>query len=225
MKKYYLLFMMLFSILNSYSQNIDAEYIAKHYLFLNTSFYSVESNSIFCQYTQDFQINNKLFSKYINSFSIKLDTLEVVDRLEETTNYKKDNNFYSWIDGKLRYQFYKINFNNIIFDSSVDTLCRFFIGIVVEKKHCIIAIQEATGRTYRIMGFENSDFLSFIDDFKHQYLLKIGKKLNTQTILNYFNVENVDFNCLYKGCVDIYFNNNDSKTPCLKKFNDEMGVD
>ncbi|MDR2651972.1 MAG: hypothetical protein LBC68_06610 [Prevotellaceae bacterium] len=190
------------------AQKIDAVDIAKMYMFLNQSYTT---------YFMPNMINKNDFSylDFKNSFEIKLDTLEITDELEEITDYNKDNNFFEFIDGKLKYTFYKINIDSITNEP-------FFIGSFAMMRYCVIAIQESTGKSYRIIGFDNNDLLSFLSDFRSQYLKVNHKNISINQILKYFKVECVDFECLYNGLTDKNWIRTaiNCKYPCLWRIND-----
>jgi hypothetical protein len=86
----------------------------------------------------------------------------------------------------------------------------------------IIAIDDTRGKCYRITGFDQSDFLAFLMDFKELYDNKTSKSLSTNKFLKNFIVEGVDFSCLYDGLRE---NKRDTKKyPCLKRVNDPVGA-
>lgn len=84
----------------------------------------------------------------------------------------------------------------------------------------ILAINLKTGLSYRLSGFETNDFISFFIDFKSYYL---NRKLNIKTFLNDFKVENLDFECMYKG-LNIKKMIHNTMYPCLKKCSDLLKI-
>jgi len=73
---------------------------------------------------------------------------------------------------------------------------------------------------YRISGFENSDFLYFLDKYEWQWKLRpftIGK------FIEKYKVEGVDFKCLYNGLRDGRLFDK-YKYPCLKRVGDPVTI-
>lgn len=83
----------------------------------------------------------------------------------------------------------------------------------------VLCINKVTGKSYRLSGFDNNDFVSFIKDSKEQYEFKNGIKLKILKYTRLISVTNLDFECMYKGLTNkkLY---DESVYPCLKKCTD-----
>jgi hypothetical protein len=77
----------------------------------------------------------------------------------------------------------------------------------------IIAINNATGRSYRIIGFLNSDFLNFMYDFQENSKDELNINISIHSFLKEYSIDGVDFSCLYKGLRD---KRDYLKYPCIK---------
>lgn len=116
-------------------------------------------------------------------------------------HFDKNNNYVQNI-------FYKRPLND--FEKDV-----FFIGQNNQgARQYVIAINNKNGRSYRLVGFNNSDFLNFLRDFKKDYKQdNLHKKMTTKIFLKNFKLEGVDFKCLYNGIIK---DGDTIKYPCLK---------
>lgn len=242
MKKIIFILVFLFVCLSAFARKINAVDIAKMYLFLNSScisdsiwlYYHLEDVPFICSDKSSNDTVKKddfTYTKFKNSFDIKLDTLRVSDENDFYDNDDDEDydNYYSrldsdwvsleeWIDGDLKYTFYKIHIDNFTNEPPG-------IGWFMMIKYCVIAVQESTGRSYRIMGFDNNDFLSFLLDFRSQYAMVNNENISVEQILKYFKVECVDFECLYEGLTDKNWLRPDlCQYPCLWRINDMVPI-
>lgn len=85
-----------------------------------------------------------------------------------------------------------------------------------------IAINQETGKSYRLLGFDTNDFLSFLSDFLEDYKEKQGEKLTVKQFFKNYTVDKIDFECLYNG-----LRNNEidrKKYPCLVRASDPVWI-
>ncbi|SIT21873.1 hypothetical protein SAMN05421786_109178 [Chryseobacterium ureilyticum] len=84
----------------------------------------------------------------------------------------------------------------------------------------ILAIDNKTRRSYRIVGFNSNDFLSFLSDYLEYYNEHNDKKLTSNSFLKNYYVEGIDFKCLYNGLHSDEIDR--KKYPCLQRVNDPI---
>ena len=84
----------------------------------------------------------------------------------------------------------------------------------------VLALNPKTGISYCLSGFDVNDFLGFLSDFKASYFNDTGKKLKTSKFIKNYKVENLDFECLYKGLKTDGIDR--EKHPCLIRCSDRI---
>ena len=142
--------------------------------------------------------NDSLYNDFNNKTEFSLESLNVI--FTKSLTFSNKFNFY------VISEFLK-NKNSII--------------SVYTKKH-ILAINPITGMSYRLLGFNGNDFLSFLSDFKEEYKEAFNRNISTSEFLKNYKVEGLDFECLYKGLKsderDI------KKYPCLIRVSDPIWI-
>ncbi|WP_306353305.1 hypothetical protein [Flavobacterium sp. '19STA2R22 D10 B1'] len=200
-----LLFIFCFSMHNLKAQSkTDVEDVFKMQLFLN------KRNIIFTRGDNSAIKNDSLYKSFKNLISLKIDTLKIDNDIEG-------------LQYDMNYKFYKIKDLNISYNKELVGHENSYISVVCwDPDYCILAINEKTGASYRLTGFDTNDFLSFLSDFKEKYNHQNKKNLKTSTFLNNYKVQDLDFKCMYKGLRSKEMDRN--KYPCLRRCNDPMEI-
>ncbi|KIX22023.1 hypothetical protein SY27_04940 [Flavobacterium sp. 316] len=188
--------------LNLYSQSkTTAEDIFKMHLFLD------KKNITRSDLSKTVVKNDSLYDSFKKNCSIKLDTLKL-----------KSNIFLS-IDGD--FTFYTIT--DIKYSDSLNTNESWFLKIDLgyDSKY-IIAINQNTGRSYRLSGFYSNDFFAFYFDIKKAYRDYNFKDLKKKLFFREYFVESIDFKCLYKGLRQNKIDK--ERFPCLKTCSDTFSM-
>lgn len=190
---------------------IDAVSIFKMQLFVNSKIETIKGiDSIII-------INDSLYKAYSDAIDFKLDTLKV------TGNWELTKSLFS-----SQYQFYqllaydnqkKIYTTNIIYKRKLNSNEEHFLII---KGSCILAINQKTGLSYKLKGFNSNDFFNFLSDFKEAYKESTGNKLSTKEFLKNYKVDELDFECLYQGLKQDKVDR--EKYPCLKRNSDPVWI-
>jgi hypothetical protein len=188
--------------LNLYGQSkTKAEDIFKMHLFLdkkNITRSDLEKNVI---------KNDSLFDSFKKNCSIKIDTLKMYS------------NIYLPIDGS--FKFYVIS--DIEYKNELSKVEMWFLKIDLNLDYkYVIAINESTGRSYCLSGFNNNDFFVFFSDISNAYRSFYFKKLKISNFLKNYKVENLDFECLYKSIKSDVIDK--ERFPCLKTPNDSFSI-
>ena len=132
-----------------YSQSrTEAEDIFKMHLFLD------KKNISRSDLSKKIVKSDSLYDSFKKNCSIKMDTL------------KLKSNIYLSLDGD--FMFYKMT--DIIYKDGLDINESWFlkIDLGLDYKY-IIAINQNTGRSYRLSGFNSNDFFMFYSDIKKSY--------------------------------------------------------
>lgn len=194
--------LMFLSAFNLYSQSkSDAEDIFKMHLFLD------KKNISRSDLNKSVVKNDSLFDSFKKNCSLKIDTLKI------------DTNIFLPIDGS--FTFFVINDIEYKNGLSKDELWFLKIDLNIEHKY-IIAINESTGRSYCLSGFNDNDFLVFFSDIGKAYKSYNFKKLRISKFLKKYKVENLDFECLYNGLKRNVIDK--EKFPCLKTPSDTFNL-
>lgn len=84
-----------------------------------------------------------------------------------------------------------------------DELDEFYIADNPYKyiKGYVLCVNLSNGRSYKLHGFNNNDFISFFRDLKEDRFIdyKYDYSLTIRKFLKDFKVEKVDFHCLYRA--------------------------
>ncbi len=189
--------------LNAQSKT-DVEDVFKMQLFLN------KRNVIIDKKSNSIIKNDSLYNLFKGLINLKIDTLQISNKLEG-------------LHYDINFKFYKIHQSTISYKKELINQQYNYIGIVCwDPDYCILAINQKTGASYRLAGFDTNDFLSFLSDFKEKYNHQNKKNLKTSTFLNNYKVQDLDFKCMYKGLRSKEMDRN--KYPCLRRCNDPMGI-
>ena len=182
--------------------NVDVEDIFKLQLFLDKKSSTHSS-------TKNIVKNDSLYQIFSNSIELNIDTLRVESKL------------YEFIDP---FQYYKIDLRNTTQklsreNSEIQSLSLFH-GL---NTICIIAINPKTGLVYRLKGFNDNNFLTFLRDFKEIYKRKTDKAISSNKLIKKYKLPDVNFKCLYKGLraknIDI------QKYPCLIRYSEPVQIE
>jgi hypothetical protein len=202
MKKIILLFFVCACSLSSFAQSkIDAESIFKMQLFLDKEIVTFRGMDTIATK------GDSLYKAYSEAFTVKLDTLKITGNFDYTMSVYAPH-----------FTFYKLNKKSSIRTQNENEL-QFFSVFGRENK---IAINNRTGRSYRIVGFNACDFLGFLSDYLEEYNNENKNKINVRQFLRNYHVEGVDFKCLYKGLISNMVDK--KKYPCLKRPSDPVVI-
>ncbi|RYE56549.1 MAG: hypothetical protein EOP48_07765 [Sphingobacteriales bacterium] len=186
----------------------DAVSVFKMHLFLDRDNIRVTRDSITRK-------NDSLYMAFCQTISLKLDTLEI----------KGDFNFTKSVFAP-KFQFYfvesgdgtHLNYTRKL----IGTEAQYFgIASGVFSKY-VLAINQKTGRSYRIIGFNGNDFLSFLSDYLEYFNDRNTNKVTANTFLRNYQVNGIDLKCLYKGLRAK--SRDDAKFPCLKRVDDPITI-
>jgi hypothetical protein len=190
---------------------VDAVSIFKMQLFVdnkNSNFRGMDSMVI---------KNDSLYKAFSDAVDFKLDTLKI------TGNWELTKSVFA-----THYQFYQLlaydnqkksHTQNIIYKRKLNSNEEQFFMI---GGSCVLAINQKTGLSYRLKGFNSNDFLNFLSDFKEAYKESTGDKLSTSEFLKNYKVYGLDFQCLYQGLKQD--NIDRDKYPCLKRISDPVWI-
>lgn len=155
--------------------------------------------------------NDSLYINFSKSVIIKPKTLKVSGLYDYTESvYAPQFSFFEVDINSSGYSI-KTNLDTIKYkylELYFGTLTKYIIGI------------NKNGKSYRLMGFENNDFLGFVNDYIEEYNSMNDKKIDTKQFLKNYFVEELDFNCLYKGLRENIVDR--KKYPCLKRVQDPL---
>lgn len=202
MKAKFYIFIMIFGSFELFSQiKTDAVSVFKMQLFLDNK------NVKFKESEKSIK-NDSLYKAFSDVVVLKLDTLNIKGE-------------YTLIKSALspKYQFFQLKEHSYKKELNEKELQMYWI---FGDKICSIAINQETGKSYRLLGFNTNDFMSFLSDFREDYKEKQGEKLSVKQFLKNYIVNKLDFNCLYKG-----LKNNEKdirKYPCLVRASDPIWI-
>ncbi|CAM4097453.1 hypothetical protein FLBR109950_15830 [Flavobacterium branchiophilum] len=216
MKKLIYISIVLLNFYNLSAQlKTDAVSIFKMHLFLNNKnvkFRGMDSTVV---------KNDSLYKTFTDVINLKLDTLKIKGSFNLTTSVFAP-----------KFAFYKISLNdrenkdftnNISYKrnltSGEDQFLGIFSGVFTSF---ILAINRETGESYRLIGFDTNDFLGFLSDFKEEYKEKDGNIISTNNFLKNYQVEGIDFKCLYEGLKSDKIER--KKYPCLQRVSDPIWI-
>lgn len=203
MKAKFYIFIMIFSSFELFSQiKTDPISIFKMQLFLdskNVKFKGLDTVII---------KNDSLYKTFNDVVVLKLDTLTIKGEYNLTKSAFSP-----------KYKFFQLKEHSYKKELNENELQLYWI---FGDKICSIAINQETGKSYRLLGFNTNDFLSFLSDFREDYKEKQGEKLSVKQFLKDYTVDELDFKCLYKG-----LNSNEidrKKYPCLVRTSDVIWI-
>lgn len=202
MKNNFLIILILLFTFEMFSQiETDAVSTFKMQIFMDKKSVTFES---------DISIkNDSLYNAFSDNIILKLDTLKIKGE-------------YTLVESALSPQF---KFFQLIGHSYKKKLSELELKLfwVFGDKICTIAINQETGKSYRLMGFNTNDFLSFYSDYKEEFEKKQEKNLKIKKFLKDYKVEKLDFECMYKGLKNIYIDR--VKYPCLARASDPIWIE
>ena len=162
-------------------QNTDANFIFKTLLFL-------DHKNFDSRYSKDFKIkDSSLFARFNTGVELNFDTLK-------TTGFSSEYNFFllASYKGNLPYKTNAIRYN---LKKQIE-----YVGIPVNNcDGYVICVNNITGISYRIQGFNSSDFLALIRDIQLEISTNDNKQLMDKEFLKMYSVNGIDFRCLYEG--------------------------
>lgn len=202
-KFYFILILILSFNFSDAQSKSNVQDIFKMHLFLN------KKNILFRTMDNTIIKNDSLYNSFKSLINIKTKRLSLINSLEGLSN--EDYEFYKVEDSDIKY-----NRKLIANESKFLSISCWMNG------YYILAINIKTSQTYRLSGFEINDFLSFLNDFKENYLKTNLKKLKTSTFLKKYKVEELDFNCLFKGLTSKELNR--KNYPCLKRCSEPIEI-
>lgn len=190
---------------------VDAPSIFKMQLFLNSKIEVVGGKDAAVV------ISDSLYKACSDAVDFKLDTLKITGSWELTKSvFSSQYRFYQLLaydDQKKTYT------KNIIYKRKLNDLEEQFFLI---RESCVLAINQRTGLSYRLKGFNSNDFLNFLSDFREAYKESTGSGLSIKDFLKNYKVEGLDFECLYKGLRQDETDR--EKYPCLKRASDPVWI-
>ncbi|KAA5536541.1 hypothetical protein F0919_02415 [Taibaiella lutea] len=198
MKKILIILFFISSINSLNAQkNTDPVSLFKMMLFLD------KDNVVFRGMDTNVVKNDSLYDVFRDYYNISFDTL-------------KPNNNLALRD---YFQFYRLDIRKLKGNRKLQNNEAQYIGIFTgTMQEYILAMNLETGICYRLQGFRGNDFLMFLTDFKDMYKEKEQKPLSNSTFLKKYNVDGLDFECLYKGLRAKDYDS--EKYPCLKRCSD-----
>jgi len=128
-----------------------------------------------------------------------------------------------------KYSFYSLDAVNDISYNSIpqdDSELFFYIYYGFVSKY-VICIDNTSGMSYRLMGFNGNDFLNFLSDYREFHNSKgYNDYMSDKKFLKECKVEGLDFQCLYKGLHDKNWNKNryPNKYSCLQRVSDPIVI-
>jgi hypothetical protein len=199
----YLLFTLLLAIsFESFSQDsTDAKSVFKMWLFIDKeNIYIRDSSKLVIK-------NDSLYTLFKISIDYKIDTLE-------------NKNFT-----RFGYEFYSISLNKCILLKELKYNDGQYLGMTSGLINTyIMCVNQKTGRSYRLFGFNGNDFLNFLSDVCEgfdSYPLSIAPILK-KDFFNDYHIEGLDFKCLYDGLRAKKMDR--KKYPCLKRCSDPISI-
>lgn len=180
----------------------DAVSIFKMQIFLdkkNTEFRCMDSTSV---------KGDSLYRSFCDVVELKLDTLKITGNYDLTKSATAP-----------KYKFYRLleyRYNRKLNNNEQQ------LYWIFGNRVSIVAINQKTGVSYRLKGFNGNDFLGFLSDLKEEYNEANDEKLTTKRFLKSYKVESMDFQCLYEGLISNGIDRN--KYPCLKRESDPIWV-
>lgn len=183
------------NLLNGQTKS-DIEDVFKMHLFLN------RQNVVFRTMDSSIIKNDSLYNSFKNLISLKIENLRIDSALDGIND-----EFY---------KFYRVQDSGIIYKRELfnDESKYLSLSCWMNGSY-ILAINQKTGASYRLKGFDINDFLGFLSEFKVLYFNNNSKKLKNLKFFNKYKVEDLDFNCLYEGLRNEKLNI--EKYECLKK--------
>lgn len=183
------------NLLNSQIKT-DIEDVFKMHLFLN------RQNVVFRTMDSSIVKNDSLYDSFKNLISLKIETMRIESALDgiDDEHYK----FYRVQDSGITYK------RELIKDES-----KYLSLSCWMNGSYILAINQETGASYRLKGFDTNDFLGFLSEFKVLYYNNNSKKLQNSFFFKKYKVEDLDFYCLYEGLRSEKINI--ERYACLKK--------
>ena len=160
--------------------------------------------------------NDSLYYAFSKNISLKLDTLQI------SGNYD-----FTMAVFAPKFEFYTINISsvekNIYYIKKMTERESNYLGIPSGKfSTYVLAINLKNGRSYRILGFNGNDFLGYLSDYIEYFNENNDKKINAVNFLKNYQVEDIDFKCLYTGLHSKIINR--KKYPCLQRVNDPIVI-
>jgi len=202
--KIYPIIILLFNSFVSFSQiKTDATSIFKMQLFLDNK------NLILTGLDTAIIRDDSLYNSFSDVVNLKLDTLEI-----------KGNYYLTKSSLSPKYKFFQLKEHS--YRKALNEL-EMHLYRVFGDTFCSIAINQETGKCYRLLGFNTNDFLSFLADFREEYREKQEKKLGVSYFLKNYSVNNIDFYCLNKGLKRHKVDR--KKYPCLVRASDPIWVE
>lgn len=204
-------FIILIVIKSSAQQRSDGSFLFKLWFFIEKP--NIEYDSTVKEVFQNFDVKGyPLFFFFMNNVSINTDTLLS----------KGFNNTYYFLSVSPS--------KNISFkDSAREALKKiskgnasFYLLIPSNCNQYVLCINNSTGQSFRLNGFEGNDFFAFLDDVKRTYYFDYHKQLSNSEFFNKFIVNGLDFKCIYNGLT--MKGANLQKYPCLNKCASQTGL-
>ena len=193
----------------------DPQSIFKMFLFLN------RSNVSFRGMDKRVSKNDSLYKAFSEVTYLKLNKLKVLkNRFEKQTAVPE----FDYYELKMYDTAKKDYTNNVTYKRTLTSNEGQFFGVYIGGcDEYIIAINRTTGDSYRLKGFNINDFLAFFVDFKEvytnqSYTEKGEEHLNIRKFLKNYQIEDLDFECLYDGLTSKEIDRD--KYPCLKRVAD-----
>lgn len=194
--------LIILSTFSLYSQSkTDTNDIFKMHLFLDKK--NISRSDLNKKITK----NDSLYDSFSRNSLLRINTL----KLKSNIFFPSDGNFTFYVIDNIEYKR----------GLSSDESWFLKIDLNADSKY-IIAINESTGRSYRLAGFNGNDFLVFFSDISKAYKSYNFKELKISRFLKEYTVESIDFECLYKGLKNGIIDK--EKFPCLKTCSDTFSL-
>ena len=198
MKYFVLLFFYLYSLIKLTGQSyVDVVFIFKLSIFLD-KINNEKSNGTY--YRKD----TALFNAFNNKTNLKIDTL-TTEGFESTS-----------------LQFYRLHLDSIDVSDIANDEEQNILLFSGMNSILILSIDLNTGQTYRLRGFNNNDFSSFLADLNQKDKAFKAIKNKKKYFLKTYNVPGIDFPCLFKAFN--YKKMEREKYKCLCKYSTPISV-
>lgn len=196
-KKVFILFFLIINFNELTAQSsTNVEDVFKMHLFLN------KKNVVIGKQVIPVSKNDSLYKVFSSLITLKIDTLKVTNNL---TALSKDS-----------FCFYKLSEEGITENRKLTSNESNYLTVNCSfYNFFVLAINNETGATYKMLGFDTNDCLNFISDFIEIYYENNSIKLSTSKFLKNYHVDSVDLECLFKGLRSKQ--NDREKYPCLRR--------
>jgi len=188
-------------------QKTDASFLFKMWFFIEKG--NVDTSSIKISWIKkDLAAKNSSYFRFFDeNLKLNLDTLK--------SDGFEDNFIFLSLDMRKKSIEHFDSANKTLGQETKSELA-WYLLISSNCNRYVIGINRSSGVSYRLSGFDENDFLNFLDDVKRVYHYWSRKKLTNHMFFRDFTVDELDFRCLHKALRSKYPYDSD-KYPCVRK--------